>query len=105
MIKIICFTLPPLITFFVKQYISKNEFKLINVVGEWILYFIVINLFVCITALPFGSTIITKCEQHTFHIQYGLLAIVMSNIYAVILGIVASIVLMNRNFEKKMNEK
>lgn len=101
MIKIICFTLPPLITFFVKQYISKNEFKLINVVGEWILYFIVINLFVCITALPFGSTIITKCEQHAFHIQYGLLAIVMSNIYAVVIGIFCSVVAMSRNIDKE----
>ena len=88
-----------------KQYILKSEFKLINAVGEWILYFIVINLFVIITALPFGSIIITKCEQNRFHIQYGLIAIVLSNIYSIILGGFCSLVVMSRNIEREKNEK
>lgn len=105
MIKILCFTVPAIITYLIKKHILKREFKLANAVSECLLYFIIINLFVGFTSLPFGSTIITKCEENRFHIQYGLIAIVMSNIYSVILGVFCSFVAMNRNVERRKDEE
>lgn len=105
MIKILCFTVPAIMAFLIKQYILKKEIKLMNAVIECFIYFITINLFVSLTALIFGSTIITKCEENRIHIQYGLLAIVLSNIYSLILGVFCSFVMMNRNLERRKDEK
>lgn len=88
-----------------KHYFLKEDYMLTKTILEWLVYSILINLVVIITILPFGSVIIAKCEEGNIHIQYGSLAIVMSAVYSIAMGIISAFISMNKADKRGKNEK